>query len=114
MPAQVSTISDQQPKYVYEEAANDWQNYDPTRIDNQNGYVKVVNTTRNILQSERDYHQNHESNMIQENIIYDDDIITEEYITSEDYATDGVIELEVDASNYANSMTMVSRNVIGS
>lgn len=108
----MSTISEQQAEYVYEES-NDWQNYDPTRIDNQNGYVKVVNTTRNILQSERDY-QNHESNMITENIIYDDDIITEEYITSEEYAADGVIELEVDAPNYANSMSMVSRNVIGS
>lgn len=95
-------------EYIYEEQINDWQNYDPRNIDNQNGYVKIVNRSRNVSNNERDY-QNHE-----ENIIYDDNIITEEYI-SEEYSADNVIEMETLDGNYATSeVTYVSNNVIGS
>lgn len=96
-------------EYFYEDSVNHWQNYDPTRIDNQNGYANVGNTPNNGLE-----YQNHAPNIISENIIYDEDIITEEYITTEDFVTDNVIEMEVDM-NYGNDdMVLVSSNVINS
>lgn len=108
VPAHVSSSVNEAPQeYVYEEQINDWQNYDPRHIDNQNGYVKIVNRSRNVSNNERDY-QNHESHVITENIIYDDDIITEEYITTEDYSGDNVIEMETD------DVTFVSNSVVGS
>lgn len=99
------------PDYVYKEQINDWQNYDPRRIDNQNGYVKIVRNTSN---NGRDYENHHATNTSSENIIYDEDIITEEYITTDEFNDDNVIEMEVD-SNYASDDTvLVSRNVVGS
>lgn len=107
LPTQVSTINEMPTEYVYEEQVNDWQNYDPRRIDNQNGYVKIV---RNVPNNGRDY-QKLPPNIITENIIYDEDIITEEYITNDD----NVIEMEVDSANYAgDDMVLVSSNVISS
>lgn len=101
-------------EYVYEEQINDWQNYDPRHIDNQNGYVKIVNRLRDVSNNERDYH-NHETHVMTENIIYDDEIITEDYITTEDYTTDNVIEMETDSTSYTtNDVTFVSNNVEGS
>lgn len=110
----MSTINETPQEYVYEEQINDWQNYDPRHIDNQNGYVKIINRSRNMSHNERDY-QNHEANLITENIIYDDDIITEEYITTEEFTADNVIEMDSDTATYAtNDVTFVSNNIIGS
>lgn len=88
---QVSTINEMPAEYVYEEQVNDWQNYDPT-MANQNGYVKIVRN--NAPNNGRDY-QNHASNIITENIVYDEDIITEEYITTDEFNAENVIEMEV-------------------
>lgn len=97
-------------EYVYEEPMNHWQNYDPRRIDNQNGYISVRKTPNNGIE-----YQNHVPNTFSENIIYDEDIITEEYITAEDFVADNVIEMEVDSANYStDDMVLVSSNVISS
>lgn len=114
VPTHITSVSETQPEYVYEEQINDWQNYDPRHIDTQNGYMKIVNRSKNITNIERNY-QNHETHVVTENIIYDDDIITEDYITTEDYTTDNVIEMETDATSYTtNDVTFVSNNVVGS
>lgn len=132
VPTHMTTINEPQAEYIYEEPINDWQNYDPSHIEHPNGYMKISNRTRNALNSELDY-QNHESQMITENIIYDgdgdmvesvvddddDNIITEEYITTEDFSMDNIIEMETTDGGtiYSvndNVVTFVSNNVIGS
>lgn len=123
----MTTINEPPAEYIYEEPINDWQNYDPSHIEQPNGYMKIINRQRtNASNSEHDY-QNHESQIITENIIYDDgddvvdhdDIITEEYITAEDFSMDNVIEMETDGGGTIytandNVVTFVSNNVIGS
>lgn len=97
---------------MYEEPINDWQNFDPRCIDNQNGYVKIVRN--NTPNNGRD-NQKHAPNTITENIIYDEDIITEEYITTDEFTADNVIEMEVDSATYAtDDMVLINSNVISS
>lgn len=111
VPSQVQTIHEMPQEYVYEEQVNDWQNYDPHRIiDNQNGYTKIIRTAPN---NGHDYRK-HTANVIADNIVYDEDI-TEEYITTEEFQGDNVIEMEVDSANYAtDDMILVSNNIVGS
>lgn len=111
VPTQVQTINNVSEEYVYEGQANDWQNYDPRNFKTQNGYTKIVTNSPN---NGHDY-QKHASNIVSENIMYDEEIITEEYITSEEFSTDNVIEMEVDSTHYAtDGVTIVSNNIIGS
>lgn len=106
----MSSINEMSQEYIYEDSMNHWQNYDPRRIDNRNGYVSVRNTPNNGIE-----YQNAPM-VFSEKIIFidDEDIITEEHIT-EDYVTEGVIEMEADPANYAtDDMVLVSSNVISS
>lgn len=110
VPAQVSTLNETQPQeYVYEEEINDWQHFDPTRIDQSNGYVKIV---RNVSENNgrAHDHQKHVTNVIGENIIYDEDIITEEYITTEEYE-DGDNVIELAEEDVEDGVVMVAGNV---
>lgn len=102
VPTQVQTINESPQEYIYEEQVNNWQNYDPRIID-QNGYTKIV---RNAANNGHDYRK-HATNVISDNIIYDEEI-TEEYITSDEFPeimADNVVEMQSD------NVIIVSNNV---
>lgn len=115
-----TTINDPSAEYIYEEPINDWQNYDPSHVEQPNGYMKIINSSRAAASNiEHDY-QRHEAEICYD-VVDHDDIITEEYITSDDFSMDNVIEMETDggggtiyAANENNVVTFVSNNVIGS
>lgn len=115
VPARVTTVNEPVAEYVYEEPIADWQNYDPSRIEQPNGYVKIINRSHpNAMK--HDY----QDESIAENIIYDDggdsDIVDHDDIITEEYIMDNVIEVDTDSGGTIytandNVVTYVSNNV---
>lgn len=79
-------------EYIYEEPITDWQNYDPSHIQQPNGYSKIVNKTRTMAANPEHDYQRHTAEICYD-VVDHDDIITEEYIT-DDFSMDNVIEME--------------------
>lgn len=114
----MTTANEPTTEYIYEEPIHDWQNYDPSHIEQPNGYMKIINKSRSVASNiEHDY-QRHEAEICYD-VVDHDDIITEEYIT-DDFSMDNVIEMDTDGggtiytANDNNVVTFVSNNVIGS